>query len=489
VKPRRWIPVFAVQLLLFCLGAFLLYFPNLYRTFASDDFLVMKRVGMDKQIRINGFFRPLSDITLYFNYLIGGFDPTGYYALNILLHGVSAGLFFQFCLRWKWTVDQGQQRRFALLAALLFLAYPFHSEGIAWILGRGSVLAALFGIAALLETVSGQSTARRIGCCCIWYFIGMAAYESVILLPLMVMVILYGRGVPGREIRRWAVALGMTLGIHILLRIVMSGRVAGEYGYHFVGLRALTYAGNLFRVTDRLFLPPMQDIVKIAILYLLLVAGLTGALFFFWRKSAAEAAVRKYFIQLMLLLIVACVAPLLSGVSSHTSESDRLLYFPSCFLCAGVALLLVYLIRGKRLLFGVVSALLLYEVFFVEAGNRNWIEASAITRQVLAVVSGALDRASETGRAWQTDRARQTDRVAGRKIFVVNLPDERDGAYIFRHGLAEALLIRGIDTSGLVVVSHLRRDEVFSLKDSLPMAGLGDIILYWDGSRLRERGR
>jgi hypothetical protein len=144
--------------------------------------------------------------------------------------------------------------------------------------------------------------------------------------------------------------------------------------------------------------------------------------------------------------------------------------------------------------------LMLYEVFFVEVNNRNWRQASDITREVLAGVKGEMG--------------------GGKKVFVVNLPDEQDGAYIFRLGLPEALLMEGVDTSGLVIVNHLVRDEELKLPDSLstrvagnairllpdvviwkaPLdsfriegarswyGGKGDVVLYWNRKRFLEWG-
>src|SRR6266705_830143 len=138
MTPGKILQKTSVPLLFFIIGALILFFPIINRSFASDDFLVLKRVGIDKIIRIKGFFRPLSDITLYLNYLAGGFNPVGYYLFNILLHGINSFLLFQFSLKWKWTTNDSQQRVYAFIAGLLFLTYPFHSEGITWILGRGS---------------------------------------------------------------------------------------------------------------------------------------------------------------------------------------------------------------------------------------------------------------------------------------------------------------------------------------------------------------
>ena len=527
---KKWITIPGVQLLLFCVLSGVVFFPNLSRTFASDDFLVLKRVGIDKVIWIKGFFRPVTDMIHYLNYCIGGFDPRGYYALHILMHGINSWLLLQFCRSWKWTNDGKMQSTFAVSAALLFLVYPFHSEGVSWILGIAALSAGLFGMAALLAVVSGLSLGNRIFWCCLFYFIGLACYESVMLLPLMVLVILYSEKRSLRGMGGWLAALGGTLGIHLVIRILVSGVFAGEYGGKFFGGRVLYYGKNFVALLDRLFLPPMQDIRVQLVCEIILLFGLAVLGFSFWRVMRNErgwravgkkrgsqtpkgraamgwatmgpaVAGRTYFIQLMLLLGISCVVPVLSGVSTHTSESDRFLYLPSYFLCAGIAFVLMHVIRDRRWFYGVMGVLMLYEVFFVEVNNRNWRQASDITREVLARVKGEM--------------------AGGKKVFVINLPDEQDGAYIFRLGLPEALLMEGVDTSGLVIVNHLVRDEELRLPDSLSIrvagnairllpdvviwkvsldsfridddvrswyGGKGDVVLYWNRKRFLEWG-
>jgi hypothetical protein len=473
----RWSP--GLQLLLFCSGSFLLFYSMPGRTFASDDFLVLERVGMGN-FRTPGFFRPLSDLTLYFNYALGGFHPAGYYAVNILLHGINSWLLYRWCSLWGWrqgegrqgegTQEDGRQRSYALLAAVLFLAYPFHNEGVAWILGRASITASMFGMAVLVMAVSGFSVAGRIGWACLFYFIGMAGYESVMLLPLMVFVILYSR-VSRRELSWWMIALGVTLGIHLVLRILVSGGVAGEYGSHFLGGQLLHYAKNILAVTGRLFFPPMPGSRVLVLFVLLLVLG-SIALLVYLRRAGWRRLEWRGLSRLLLLLGIACVVPVFAGVSTHTSESDRFLYFPSYFLCAGISFLLVRLLPGRRWLAGGIAVLLLYEVFFLERNNRNWVMASTTTREVLAVVSNAMEGAGMGAAGMRGAGVAGT----GKKVFVVNLPDERDGAYIFRLGLPEALLMQGMDTAGLVVVSHLRRDAALNLPDSLSMGINGALV-------------
>jgi hypothetical protein len=387
------------------------------------------------------------------------------------------------------------QARYALLAAALFLCYPFHNECIDYVLGRASLTASFFGMAALVAVVSGLPKAVRMVLCCLFYFIGMAGYESVLLLPLIVMIVIYNRGTAFREYAYWAAALASTFALHIGVRVAVAGVVTGEYGDQFLGNRLLHFAGNVLRIGGRFFLPPMESGRIILLLSMLVLGVLAAAVVLFVRKFRDDAGARSYLLRLLLMLIIASAVPVLAGVSTHTSESDRFIYFPSYFLCAGVALLLTGLLeRNRAWVVGVV--VLCYECIYLEKNNSNWVEASAITREVLSAIEG---------------------RLAAGKVFFVNLPDEKDGAYIFRLGLPDALVMDGRDTSRLVVVNHLTRDleratreplrisgnggsvrmppgvvirregaDVFRIAGTAWQVGKDDVVLYWDGRRVLE---
>src|SRR5690606_15126504 len=118
--------------------------------------------------------------------------------------------------------------------------------------------------------------------------------------------------------------------------------------------------------------------------------------------------------------------PFVFGVSTNTSESDRLLYFPSAFLCSLLAFLLLHLLYGKKWMRWVVGAVLVYNILFLEQNNQNWRHASDAVTSLLKTIK---------------------DNPLQGKIFVVNLPDQWDGAYLFRIGFKEALIVTGIDTS------------------------------------------
>ncbi|MBI4714788.1 MAG: hypothetical protein HY760_02420, partial [Nitrospirae bacterium] len=93
-----------------------------------------------------GMYRPLLLVSHVLNYAVGGLHPSGYHLVNLIFHVGSSFLVF-LILR---ELLSGRRVRslspdFAALAAgLIFLAHPFHSEGVDYISARSSVMSAFF---------------------------------------------------------------------------------------------------------------------------------------------------------------------------------------------------------------------------------------------------------------------------------------------------------------------------------------------------------
>lgn len=427
------------QWLITSILALVLFAPIIGNSFVSDDFSVLKKVCIDRQLNINGFFRPLSDITLFINYLAGGFNPAGYYLTNILVHALDALLLFHFCRRWQWTPDAHKQLLFAGIAALLFLTYPFHSEPVVWILGRACLLANTFGILALVIMVSNWKESWKIAGVAVCYFVGMTGYESVMVLPAMVFVwLLAGKAVLRRHIL-WMLTLGLTLLAHFIIRVKASGGVTGEYGASLMDrdrdlLKLLT---GVVKTTGRFFLPPMQQSRLMTMLFIIVAGIILFLLFSLWKRIRADRQAVYFLLSQFALLLLASLIPFFFTVSTHTSENDRFLHLPSFFLCAIMAFVTVTFFYPKKALLWVVAGITLYQVICLQLTLMNWRRASA------AVVS-ILDRLK--------------DREQGRNIYIVNLPEETEGAYIFRVGFREALIVHNIDTAGVIITNRAPRD-------------------------------
>jgi len=102
----------------FIILSLLLFWPILHKSFVSDDFSILYRVTYEKDFFIRGFFRPLSDISLYSSYLMGGLNPVYYNISNVIIHASCAFLLYRFY--------DGQGCRFLCMVLRTFISYlPF----------------------------------------------------------------------------------------------------------------------------------------------------------------------------------------------------------------------------------------------------------------------------------------------------------------------------------------------------------------------------
>lgn len=287
--PER-IPAFFTKLplwgqwLLISVLALIIYAPIVGNSFLNDDFSIIKGVCVNKHLNTNGFFRPLSDISIFINYQLFHMNPAGYYLTGIFLHATSALLLFHFCLRWRCFSNDASQCTFALISALLFLTYPFHNESVAWILGRGALMANLMGMAALLVLVSGTKELYKICAVCLCYFVALAIYESVIVLPVMIILYLLVFKRSLRSIDIWALFLAITFILHFLLRYWVSGTITGDYGADFFTGRVSGVFVNAFKVCGRMILPPMQNAKQFIITFSIILVVLVLMAIFLWRQ-------------------------------------------------------------------------------------------------------------------------------------------------------------------------------------------------------------
>jgi protein O-mannosyl-transferase len=435
---RVWLPLM-VSLLL----SFVLYFPLLGNTFAADDFGSVYRAGVKADIFGTGFFRPLSDFTLYLNYLLAGVRPFSYHATNIVFHACSACLLYLFCLTADYFTKAGRKREvFATVAALLFLTYPFHNESVAWVVGRGSIIATFFAIATMLIVVSDMQKILKFTCAGLFFFIGLLAYESIIVLPAIVIILVWKREKSLIELFKWLTLFVIVLVGHLFIRYRFSGSLAGEYGQFAFSHSVFTYAANLLKVTGRMLLPPTDHSILLIVGFsILMISFLLSR--FFWRSRRPKGAVRKKELTIIMLLFIAMIIPISFSVSTRTSEGERLLYFPSVFLSMLFALMLVEL-GGRRLYRRLIFiALLTYNIVFVEVNNRYWRKASEITVSMIAQIKQIA--------------------ATGGKVLLVNLPGEYRGAYIFRNSFEGVKLLNGINSGQVQVANYLNHGEYAAL--------------------------
>ncbi|MHA4843531.1 hypothetical protein ACX0G7_05160 [Flavitalea antarctica] len=450
---KRWLP-----LIVFVTLSLLLYFPVLHNGFASDDFKSVYRAGVRGSLATPGFFRPFSDFTILTTHAIVGLDTFYYHITNVLLHGASAFLLFLLAIKLPFQMEEADRRNFAWVSAILFATYPFHNESITWIVGRGSVIATFFGLACMLCFISNLKPFYKYVVTGFLFFLGLLAYESILLLPFIMLIIFGNKPGSAEKIATWLIVFAITVFVYFLLRYNVAGVVVSEYGYGGYAFSIFTFATNFFKVAGRMFVPPSSNSTFqiIALSALVILYGST----WFSRAVNLPATIKKRRDELVILccLLVSLIIPVTFGVSTRTSEGERLLYFPSVFIALFLAHIIVRSSWGKVVQRIVITAILLFNIYFIQVNNSNWEKASAITnssvRQIAAIAA------------------------SDKEIILINVPGEYRGAYIFRNALREAMLLNKIDTERVWVANYLNNAEYNSLPVKVLPQKVADTIYF-----------
>jgi len=436
-----------LSLLFFVCASFLIYWPVIDHYFVSDDFKVLYRVCLEHTLFIKKFFRPLSDISIFLTYQLSGLNSSIFNSFNIIIHGVNSHLVFLTSLYFGRTLGEKSRNFFAISSAVIFLTYPFHNEAVVWLLGRGASMACMFSLLSVISFYKIENRRLKRWMVCIGYFISMSAFESTIFFPLIFLLLLIYERQPAQSVQKWFFLLVLTLFLHLILRYWIAGTIAGNYGGEFFNSGVKAYFLNIAKVGGRLILPPSRNASLLVTMFIIL-ATLTGFFFIRNRDKIKKTQIGAGMMCLSGMLAISSFIPVITGISTQTSETDRLIYFPSVFLCMLAGLLIAGCIKNFRIGFTILFLILCYNLFFLEKNNLTWKKASSVTRTVVEKIIIPM----------------QSEKTKG-KIYFIDIPAEIDGAYVFRQGFPEALLLYGADQNRFIAVSYLSRPEMDQRKE------------------------
>ena len=358
-------------------------------------------------------------------------------------------------------IDGDRRWQIGITSAALFLVYPFHSESIQWLSGRLSSMAALFAVMALYVTYA-ERRSWSFALAQLLFLMGLLSYESIFLFPLIVFLFSYTRSRLIREGLSDSLPFLITLVLYLVVRVWLSSFISGsEYGTQmFSGQWYIMYPMRLLKVIGRSLLPPMQNSLLLSMLLLLLVISIATAAWYTRRSWKNKNQVLFF---LFLAFLVALILPAAFSVSTRTSEGDRLLYFPSIFLC----LLIGFAINTSRQRI-VLTLLLIFSMIQLFSDQRHWDKADVAAKETLRLL-----------------QQNNVDSLA-----IVNLPDEVDGAFAFRNGLGKAIIVHHLQGAPVQVVSKLKvfgsiNAEVLkfiTMKDSIVLPPFSVMIKAKTGS-------
>lgn len=145
------------------------HFSTLYKLFLQNSF---------HTIVDDGTYRPISNLTFGFNYLIHGEHTFGYHLVNTLLHGINAVLLYEL------TLQITKKPFLAFGCSIIFLVHPVRVEAVSFISARHEPLAALFSFLAIRTYYS-----RRLALSALMFALGLLSKESAIVLPGVILLL------------------------------------------------------------------------------------------------------------------------------------------------------------------------------------------------------------------------------------------------------------------------------------------------------------
>ncbi len=121
--------------------------------------------------------RPLTNLTFWLNYQIGGTNPIGYHAVNLALHLTAVVLLFA-------ALKQLISATPAFWGAMVFAVHPIQSEAVDYIFARGTLLSTVFCLSCLCFWLRGRTVASiaLFGC-------ALLAKEECVTFPIFLMLL------------------------------------------------------------------------------------------------------------------------------------------------------------------------------------------------------------------------------------------------------------------------------------------------------------
>ncbi len=219
---------------IFFVFVFVLYSNSIPGEFVFDDeFLLKNNVYLNSIHDFISYFtsgtsdfgRPVRFASFYLDTLVFGKSTIGYHISNILYY-------FLFCtLAYFFSKRMFEDSRFAFVVALIFIAHPLHSEGVAYISGRKDVLAGIFSFASLICFDSFLSTRERTTA--LWtiffFLLAIGTKETHAILPILYALMQIFRNQSFRFQKQFYILLILVAGMFLLMVIFIRNRVFFDY--------------------------------------------------------------------------------------------------------------------------------------------------------------------------------------------------------------------------------------------------------------------
>ncbi len=442
-----------VSLLLIAALVFGIYRPTLKAHFLSDDYEFVNLFRQNEVFSapvLFGYFknfgviRPLAVASMAIDYKMVGLDASGYHRTNIILHVLNSFLVFLILFSLRKNVI------LSALSALLFAAYPVHQETVAWISSRADLLCALFYLLALYFFLSsrrkGPGAAMGYAISLLCFILALGSKEMAMTLPLAIISFdIFSPPRPDLPVRKKIanyIPYILILAGYLIFRISFLGSMGG-----YVPRQQRLFRLNqdlLFDLRNLLIQPfrslwtPLHQTMADA--YPIIKPLLLSFIVILVVAIAVRKGRNSRLIPLgALITILACLPVFKIFYVSATLQGSRYLYLASigaCLVFYGISESLSGSSRRFPYVFPSGAGIALTALFFFISSFSisHWKEAGDTAKTIVEAGRQSLSSVED-----------------GTRVYVFNLPDSHQGAYLFRNGFPSAMHLAGV-SDGIEIV-------------------------------------
>jgi hypothetical protein len=157
---------------LLALAAIVAFGGCLWGSFHFDDYSMFSR-DLWRPLET----RPLTYLTFWVNTKLGGQNPAGYHAVNLLLHLIAIVLLWDVLKRWLPPAA-------VLIATAIFAVHPFQAEPVNYVFARSSELSTVLCLAALVSW-----NRERRWWAVTWFALALLAKEECVSFPVFLLLL------------------------------------------------------------------------------------------------------------------------------------------------------------------------------------------------------------------------------------------------------------------------------------------------------------
>lgn len=419
------------------IAGLIIYLTSLNTFFVSDDFIVLDNL-IKKNLVYGTSFRPLSNLSLLFDYKIAGLQPFFYKLVSLLIHLINSLLVFVFAKNILRLLKVGNVKSVAVASSVLFFLFPFHIEAVAWITCRGTLLATTCFLLAVIFYL--KDTLASKGISILLFFTGTFSYESIFVFPFIVLLIEWHKGFLLKKVTGYFSLLMLTFLPYAIVKYCYTTSFVSTWlGETINQLSLQQISKNIFISFSRCFLPPQESTLLFVLLSVILIA-----IFIMGYIRLREKNLSKFALFFAAFILISLIPAFLVGTDSHDTEGGRLLYLPGAITCMAVSFL-IKKIADKNNLSGIVlfTGVVIYFLFYLFQYINEWKTAGKVSLSAIKKINAV----HFTG-----------------QLYIIGLPQQYKGAFIFRNGFNEAVNLFCNDAK-VSQIKILSKKEINSIAD------------------------